>query len=59
MFGSAFWLQKEVTARTRKKRKINGVCNITEIRKDYTLQKGASRRNVLREVTGGAINICN
>lgn len=41
LLGSAFQLQKEVTARTMKKRKINGVHNTTDTRRDYTFQKGA------------------
>lgn len=42
----AFWLPKEVTAITRKRRKINGVCNTVEIR-NHTLQKGAFQRKWL------------
>lgn len=40
-------LQKEVTARTRKRRKINGVCNTVEIRSYHTLQKGAFQKKWL------------
>lgn len=42
-----FWLQKEVTAITRKRRKINGVCNTVEIRNYHSLQKGGVQRKWL------------
>lgn len=45
---SPFRLQEEVTAITRKGRKINGVYSTVEIRNNHTLQKGAFQRDWLK-----------